>query len=115
MRAAGAAPRILSRGSADSAMYWSAAQIVTHHSSNGCNLRPGDLIGTGTLSTDGDEGLGSLLEISRGGKQPLELPGGETRTFLEDGDEVTLRAWCEADGAVRIGFGECVGRVAAGG
>jgi fumarylacetoacetase len=115
MRAAGAAPHILSRGSADSAMYWSAAQIVTHHSSNGCNLRPGDLIGTGTLSTDSDEGLGSLLEISRGGKQPLELPGGETRTFLEDGDEVTLRAWCEADGAVRIGFGECVGRVAAGG
>jgi fumarylacetoacetase len=96
-------------------MYWSAAQIVTHHSSNGCNLQPGDLIGTGTLSTDSDEGLGSLLEISRGGKQPLKLAGGETRTFLEDGDEVTLRAWCEADGAVRIGFGECVGRVVAGG
>jgi fumarylacetoacetase len=96
-------------------MYWSAAQIVTHHSSNGCNLRPGDLIGTGTLSTDSDDGLGSLLEISRGGKQPLELAGGETRTFLEDGDEVTLRAWCEADGAVRMGFGECVGRVVAGG
>jgi fumarylacetoacetase len=63
------------------------------------------------LSTDSDSGLGSLLEISRGGKQPIELPGGETRTFLEDGDEVTLRAWCEAEGAVGIGFGECVGRV----
>jgi fumarylacetoacetase len=95
-------------------MYWSAAQIITHHSSNGCNLQPGNLIGTGTLSTDGPAGLGSLLEISRGGKQPVDLPGGETRTFLEDGDELTLHAWCEADGAARIGFGECVGRVVAG-
>jgi fumarylacetoacetase len=111
MRRQGIAPRVLSRGRADSAMYWSAAQIVAHHSSNGCNLQPGDLIGTGTLSTDSDEGLGSLLEISRGGKEPIELPSGESRTFLEDGDEVTLRAWCEREGAVRIGLGECVGRV----
>jgi fumarylacetoacetase len=111
MRAAGLAPHILSRGSADAAMYWSAAQIVAHHSSNGCNLLPGDLIGTGTLSTDSDTGLGSLLEISHGGKQPLALASGETRSFLEDGDEVTLKAWCEGEGAVRIGFGECVGRV----
>jgi len=102
---------MLSRGRADSAMYWSAAQIVTHHASNGCNLQPGDLIGTGTLSTDSDQGLGSLLEISRGGKQPIELQSGEKRSFLEDGDEVTLRAWCEREGAVRIGLGECVGRV----
>ena len=115
MRAAGLAPHILSRGSADAAMYWSAAQIVAHHSSNGCNLQPGDLIGTGTLSTDSAAGLGSLLEISQGGKQPIELPNGETRSFLEDGDEVTLRAWCEAEGAARIGFGECVGRVVAAG
>ena len=113
MRAQGAAPHVLSRGSADGAMYWSAAQIVAHHASNGCNLQPGDLIGTGTLSTDSDEGLGSLIEISRGGKQPIELPNGETRSFLEDGDEVTLRAWCERDGAVRIGLGECSGRVLA--
>jgi fumarylacetoacetase len=113
MRAEGLPPHVLSRGSGDAAMYWSAAQIVAHHSSNGCNLQPGDLIGTGTLSTDDDGGLGSLLEISRGGKQPLDLPSGETRAFLEDGDEVTLRAWCEADGAVRIGLGECVGRVQA--
>jgi fumarylacetoacetase len=113
MRSEGLAPHLLSRGSAEAAMYWSAAQIVAHHSSNGCNLQPGDLIGTGTLSTDRDDGLGSLLEISRGGKQAVELPGGETRGFLEDGDEITLRAWCEADGAVRIGFGECVGRVVA--
>ena len=111
MRAEGVAPHILSRGSADAAMYWSAAQIVAHHSSNGCNLQPGDLIGTGTLSTDSEEGLGSLLEISRGGKQPVQLPNGEERSFLEDGDEITLRAWCEAEGAVRIGLGDCVGRV----
>jgi fumarylacetoacetase len=111
MRAEGLAPHVLSRGSADAAMYWSAAQIVAHHSSNGCNLQPGDLIGTGTLSTASDDGLGSLLEISRGGKQPIALPTGESRNFLEDGDEVTLKAWCEAEGAVRIGFGECVGRV----
>jgi fumarylacetoacetase len=114
MRAGGLAPHALSRGSADAAMYWSAAQIVAHHSANGCNLQPGDLIGTGTLSTADDHGLGSLIEISRGGKQPIELPGGETRSFLEDGDEITLKAWCEGAGAVRIGLGECVGRVVAG-
>ena len=90
MRADGVAPHILSRGSADAAMYWSAAQIVAHHSANGCNLQPGDLIGTGTLSTDSAGGLGSLLEISQGGKQPVQLATGETRSFLEDGDEVTL-------------------------
>ena len=113
MRASGLAPHILSRGSADAAMYWSAAQIVAHHSSNGCNLQPGDLIGTGTLSTDSAGGLGSLLEISHGGKQPVQLPSGETRSFLEDEDEVTMKAWCEGEGAVRIGFGDCVGRVVA--
>jgi fumarylacetoacetase len=115
MRDQGMTQHVLSRGNASAAMYWSAAQIVTHHASNGCNLQPGDLIGTGTLSTDSDDGLGSLLEISRGGKQPIDLPSGEKRSFLEDGDEVTLRAWCEAEGAVRIGFGECVGRVMAAG
>jgi fumarylacetoacetase len=113
MRDQGLAPHILSRGSADAAMYWSAAQIIAHHSSNGCNLQAGDLIGTGTLSTDSAGGFGSLLEISQGGKQPIELPNGEKRNFLEDGDEITLAAWCEAEGAVRIGFGECVGRVVA--
>jgi fumarylacetoacetase len=114
MRQAGVAPQVLSRGSADAAMYWSAAQIVAHHSSNGCNLQPGDLIGTGTLSTDSAGGLGSLLEISQGGKEAVQLPNGETRSFLEDGDEVTLKAWCEGEG-VRIGFGECVGRVVGSG
>lgn len=112
MRASGLAPHLLSRGSADAAMYWSAAQIVAHHSASGCNLQPGDLIGTGTLSTDSISGMGSLLEISRGGKQPVLLASGEQRSFLDNGDEITLRAWCEGKGAVRIGFGECVGRVA---
>ncbi|MDV3257408.1 MAG: fumarylacetoacetase, partial [Sphingomonas sp.] len=99
MRDAGEAPYRLSKGEAAAAMYWSAAQIIAHHSSNGCNLQPGDLIGTGTLSTAEASGLGSLLEISRGGREPVQLPGGEERTFLEDGDELTLHARCEADGA----------------
>jgi fumarylacetoacetase len=111
MRDAGLPPHLLSRGEAAAAMYWSAAQIVTHHASNGCNLQPGDLIGTGTLSTSDESGLGSLLEISQGGKRPIELPSGETRSFLEDGDELTLSARCTAPGSVSIGFGACVGRV----
>ncbi len=111
MREAGEAPHRLSRGQAAAAMYWSAAQIVAHHSSNGCNLQPGDLIGTGTLSTAEASGLGSLLEIARGGKEPVRLPNGESRTFLDDGDELTLHARCEAEGAVPIGFGSCSGRI----
>jgi fumarylacetoacetase len=111
MRAANLAPHTLSKGEASAAMYWSAAQIVAHHSSNGCNLSPGDLIGTGTLSTAESSGQGSLLEISQGGKAPISLPNGEQRSFLEDGDELTLIGWCEAPGAVRIGFGSCSGRV----
>jgi len=111
MREAGLAPHVLSRGEAAAAMYWSAAQIVTHHASNGCNLHPGDLIGTGTLSTSEETGLGSLLEISKGGKEPITLPTGENRNFLEDGDELTLSARCTADGAEAIGFGSCTGRV----
>ena len=111
MRAAGETPFVLSHGNAAAAMYWSAAQIVTHHSSNGCNLMPGDLIGTGTLSVAGAEGLGSLMEISQSGKTPLTLPNGEQRSFLDDGDELTLSARCVAPGAVAIGFGGCHGRV----
>ena len=106
MRAQGAAPFVLSRGSATN-MYWTMAQIVAHHASNGCNLQPGDLIGTGTISTPDESGFGSFLEISRGGKQPVTLPNGETRTFLEDGDEVTLAAVARADAYVPIGFGPC--------
>ena len=113
MRDNGDAPHVLSKGEASAAMYWSAAQIVTHHASNGCNLQPGDLLGTGTLSTAEESGFGSLMEISNGGKAPLTLPNGETRTFLEDGDELTLTARCIRDGAVSIGFGSCTGRVIA--
>ena len=111
MRETGLPPHVLSEGEAAAAMYWSAAQIVTHHASNGCNLQPGDLIGTGTLSMAEASGLGSLLEISTGGKIPITLPNGETRSFLEDGDELTLSARCEAPGAVGIGFGHVSGRV----
>ena len=113
LREKGDAPHVLSKGDASAAMYWSAAQIVTHHASNGCNLQPGDLLGTGTLSTAEESGFGSLMEISNGGKSPLKLPDGETRTFLEDGDELTLTARCVRDGAVSIGFGSCTGRVIA--
>jgi fumarylacetoacetase len=112
-RAAGLPPHRLSHGEVAAAMYWTVNQIVAHHSANGCNLQPGDLIGTGTLSTADGDGLGSLLEISQGGKQPLAMPGGETRSFLEDGDEVILTARAQAPGAVPIGFGECRGLVVA--
>lgn len=94
-------------------MYWTVAQMVTHHSVNGCALQPGDLFGSGTLSGDSPDSLGSLLEITQGGKQPLELASGETRTFLEDGDEVILKARCRREGQASIGFGECRGRVIA--
>jgi len=113
MRAAGDNPQVLSQGDAAAAMYWSAAQIVAHHSSNGCNLRPGDLIGTGTLSTAKPSGLGSLLEISQGGRTPLTLANGEQRSFLEDGDTLALHARCTGPDAVPIGFGPCVGTVVA--
>ena len=92
-------------------MYWTAAQLVAHHSVNGCQLQPGDLFGTGTLSGPGPSELGSLLEITQGGQKPLQLPSGETRTFLEDGDEIILRARCRREGAAPIGFGECRARV----
>ncbi|MDZ7589378.1 MAG: fumarylacetoacetase [Rubrivivax sp.] len=94
--------------------YWTPAQLVAHHTSNGCNLATGDLLGTGTLSGPLPAQGGSLLELSAGGRQPLALPGGETRTFLEDGDTVTLRAFCEAPGAVRIGLGSVSGTVQPG-
>jgi len=84
---------------------------VTHQTSNGCNLNPGDLLGTGTISTPDDSGMGSLLELTRGGKQPIELPGGETRTFLADGDTIGLVARAVADGYVSLGFGPCQGTV----
>lgn len=92
-------------------MYWSVAQMIAHHTSGGCDLRPGDLIGTGTLSGPEPHGGGSLLELSRGGSMPIELPNGEFRTFLEDGDEVVLRARARRAGFNPVGFGECRGIV----
>ncbi len=94
--------------------FWTPAQVVTHQASNGCNLRPGDLLASGTISGPTRDALGSMLELSDGGKRPVELPGGETRAFLEDGDEVILRARCERTGRVAIGFGEAAGIVKAG-
>ncbi|WP_341963869.1 fumarylacetoacetase [Pseudomonas sp. RC10] len=90
-------------------MYWTFAQMVTHHSVNGCQLQPGDLFGTGTLSGPNAGQFGSLLEMTEGGKHAVELPSGETRTFLQAGDEVILKARCRRDGEVSIGFGECRG------
>ena len=103
----------LTHGNAQEAAYWTPAQLVAHHSSGGCNLQPGDLFGSGTLSGPGPEQAGSLLELSQGGKQPITLPNGETRTFLADGDTLTLRGFCERDGARRIGLGVCSGTVLA--
>jgi fumarylacetoacetase len=103
-------PVRISRGNARDA-YWTAAQMVAHHASNGCNLRPGDLLGSGTLSGASSEALGSLMELTQGGKSPLTLPGGETRTFLQDGDEAIQRGRCERAGAASIGFGEAAGKI----
>ncbi len=91
--------------------YWTAAQMVAHHTVNGCNLQPGDLLGTGTLSGPTLDQACALIELTTGGKNPIQLPNGESRTWLEDGDTIILRGWCEKPGATRIGFGECVGTV----
>ncbi len=112
MRKAGGTPHRISHGNSRE-MYWTFAQMLAHHTSNGCDLRPGDLIGSGTISGSTKEALGCLLEITRGGAEPIRLPDGSLRTFLEDGDEVILRAYCARDGATRIGFGECRGIVLA--
>lgn len=110
MRERGHAPQRLSRGSfAD--MYWTPAQIIAHHASNGCNLLPGDLLGSGTVSGDAKESRGCLLELTGRGSEPITLASGESRRFLEDGDIVTLRGSCERDGYRRIGFGECSGEI----
>ena len=105
-------PTRLSRGSFRDS-YWTLAQIVAHQTSNGCNLQPGDLLGSGTVSGTAPDSVGSMMELTRAGKNPVALPGGETRGFLEDGDEVTQKAFGENDG-VRIGFGEATGRIITG-
>ena len=110
MREQGMTPFRVSRCSFTN-MYWTVAQLLTHHASNGCNLRPGDLLGSGTVTGVDPESRGCLLERTWRGRDPLQLPGGETRRFLEDGDEVAMRGRCERDGFVGIGFGECRGVV----
>ncbi|MGK2935181.1 MAG: fumarylacetoacetase, partial [Gemmatimonadaceae bacterium] len=94
-----------------SRMYWTPAQMLTHHASNGCNLVPGDLLASGTVSGPTREERGCLLEMTRRGAEPVMLPGGEERSFLEDGDEVILRGWCRRPGVAALSFGECRGTV----
>ena len=113
MRDAGQGPCRLSCGNAAQAAYWTPAQLIAHHTINGCNLQSGDLLGSGTLSGPEADQAGSLLELTAGGKTPLQLSNGETRTFLEDGDTVILRGFCEREGAIRIGLGEARGTVVA--
>jgi fumarylacetoacetase len=110
MREAGLAPQKLATSDFRYA-YWTIAQMVAHHTVNGCNLRPGDLLGSGTLSGPSPAEAGSLLELTDGGKLDIALPTGETRRFLEDGDRVVLEAWCERTGHARVGFGSAVGMV----
>ena len=110
MRNEGQAPQRLSVSNFKHS-YWSVAQMLAHHTVNGCNLQPGDFFGSGTQSGPVHEEAGSLLELTVGGKQTLELENGETRTFLQDGDAVVMRGWCQKEGAARIGFGDCVGTV----
>ena len=92
-------------------IYWTLSQMIAHHTSNGCPLRPGGLIGSGTVSGPLKQNQGCLLELTRRGADPLQLPSGEARAFLEDGDEVILKGWCEASGFRRIGIGECRGMI----
>ena len=110
MRALHLAPQRLSRSNFRHA-YWTIAQMVAHHTAGGCNLRPGDLLGSGTQSGPAPAEAGSLLELTEGGKKEFSLTSGETRTFLQDGDRVIMRGWCERAGFARIGFGACAGTV----
>ena len=103
-------PHRLSRSNTKD-LYWTIGQMLTHHASNGCNLQTGDLMATGTVSGPEKDERGCLLELTWRGTEPVELPGGETRRFLEDGDEVIMRGYCEREGFRRIGLGECRGRI----
>jgi len=110
MREAGIAPVVLGRSNFRD-MYWTMAQMLTHHASNGCNLRTGDLLASGTVSGVDKTARGCLLELTSRGKDPVVLPTGEQRKFLEDGDEIILRGFCERDGFRRIGLGSCGGAI----
>ena len=111
MRESGMAAQVISRSNFAEAAYWTLAQLVAHHTIGGCNLSTGDLFGTGTLSGPKPDQAGSLLELTSGGKSPITLTNGETRTFLQDGDEITLRGQCRREGFRTIGLGECRGTV----
>ncbi len=110
MREENTAPHLLSRSNMKD-LYWTIGQMLTHHASNGCNLQTGDLMATGTVSGKEKDERGCLLELTWRGKEPIELPNGEQRRFLEDGDEIIMRGFCEREGFRRIGFGECRGRI----
>lgn len=110
MREQGIAPHRLSRSNSRD-VYWTVAQMLAHHTSNGCNLLPGDLIGSGTISGCDNDSFGSLLELTWRGTKPIQLPSGETRRFLEDGDALIMRGRCAREGFAPIGFGDCVGTV----
>jgi fumarylacetoacetase len=116
----GLSPILLSKSNAFKDLYWTLGQLVAHHTSNGCNLQPGDLLASGTVSGPGPTERGCLLELTWDGigpdgkpkpRKPIQLPSGETRTFLADGDEVIFKGYCEREGYRRIGFGECRGRI----
>jgi fumarylacetoacetase len=110
MRERGLAPHTICLGSSRD-LYWTISQLVAHHTSNGCNLRPGDLLGSGTISGRARDSWGSLLEITQQGTSVIELPNGQKRTYLEQGDEIVIRGWCRNKGYVQIGLGECRGRI----
>jgi len=110
MREAGLAPSVLSRSNFHD-LYWTMAQLLTHHTSNGCNLCAGDLLASGTVSGTDKSARGCLLELTSRGREPITLPSGEPRKFLEDGDEIVLRGYCEGDGFRRIGLGACSGTI----
>ena len=110
MRSHGEAPVEITHTNLNT-LYWTAAQMIAHHTSNGCNLRPGDLLGTGTTSGPTDETRACMLELTSGGKDPIRLPNSETRAWVEDGDEVALHGRANRKGFVPIGFGECRARI----
>ena len=110
MRAQGQAPSTLTKTSFRH-QYWTFAQMVTQHTLGGCNLQTGDLLGSGTISGPTPDQAGAMIELTKGGKEPITLTNGEQRAFLQDGDSVTLRGWCERDGFARIGFGENCGEI----
>ena len=103
------APHVITRTNFQN-LYWSISQQLAHHTVNGCNLEPGDLLASGTISGATEESRGCMLELTWRGANPLKLPNGETRKWLEDGDRLTITGWCQGDG-YRVGFGEVSGRI----